>query len=77
MVLREAVTLTVTGLAIAMPCAYAFSRTLSSQLFGIAPTNFATWAGATLILCAAALVSSLLPASRASSIDPNIALRYE
>jgi ABC-type antimicrobial peptide transport system permease subunit len=77
MVLKEALDLLGIGLAVGIPCAYLLSRYVSSQLFGIAPTDPGTAAIAAAILAAVAAGAGLLPARRASSIDPIQALRHE
>jgi predicted permease len=77
LVLREVTILLGAGLVVGIPCAYALSRYVSSQLFGVSPTDMWTCAAAIAVLCAAAALSGLLPARRASTIDPLTALRYE
>jgi predicted permease len=77
LVLREVLLLFGIGLALGVPCAYALSRYVSSQLFGVRPTDLWTGASALVILGIVALAAGLLPARRASNIDPIQALRYE
>jgi predicted permease len=77
LVMREVLLLLVIGLAVGVPAAMALSRYVSSQLYGIEPQD-PQIAGATVLLLA--LVSSaagLIPAHRASRIDPILALRHE
>jgi ABC-type antimicrobial peptide transport system permease subunit len=62
---------------VGVPSAYVLSRYISSQLFGITPSDAATVAGAFAVLALMALCSATIPARRASSIDPIVALRYE
>jgi putative ABC transport system permease protein len=50
---------------------------LSSLLFGVRPTDIPTFVMAALILSTAGLLACLLPARRATRVDPMIALRYE
>ena len=52
-------------------------RLVESQLYGIKPTDPATIAAATLILCAATLGAALIPARRASAVNPTEALGFE
>ena len=52
-------------------------RLVESQLFGVKPTDPVTIAGATLLLTAAALGAALIPAYRASTVNPTDALRAE
>jgi putative ABC transport system permease protein len=57
--------------------AFAISRLLRSLLFGVTPTDAATYALAPMVLIAMALLASYIPAARATRIDPVVALRYE
>ena len=77
MVLREALILLGIGLGVGVPCAFLLSRYVSSQLFGVKPTDVWTAAAALLILAGVAAGAGWLPARRASAIDPIKALRYE
>jgi putative ABC transport system permease protein len=77
MVVRQAALLALTGLAIGLVLAFAASGTLRTVLFGVQPTDVATYAAVGVGLFAVALVASYLPARRASRIDPVTALRYE
>ena len=77
MVLREVLILLVVGLAAGVPVAYALSRYVSSQLFGVTPTDLWTGAASLAVLGLVALISSLVPVRRATAIDPIAALRYE
>ncbi len=77
MVLQEAFGLTAIGLTVGMPGAWLLSRYVSSQLFGVAPADPATGAAAAVILAAVAAIASVLPARRATMIDPAQALRRD
>ena len=77
LVLREVLMLVGAGLTVGVPAAYALSRYVSAQLFGVTPTDLGTCAVAIAILGLAAAVSAFVPARRASAIDPMTALRYE
>jgi predicted permease len=77
LVLRDALVMITVGTAIALPCVAALGRLVESQLYGIKPTDPATIAAATLILCAATLGAALIPARRASGVNPTEALRFE
>jgi predicted permease len=77
MVLRESVFVVGLGLMAGIPAALACGRYVSSQLFGLAPNDPVTIAGASVVLLAVALVASFLPARRAAMLDPLTALREE
>lgn len=77
LVLREVLLLLGIGLVVGVPVAYVLSRYVSSQLFGVPPTDLLTAGLAAVVLAAVAILSGFLPARRASNIDPIRALRYE
>jgi len=65
------------GLAIGVAAAIAFSGLLTRMLFAVAPRDAATLVAAPLLLGLVALVACLVPARRATRVDPSIALRIE
>src|SRR5213595_2729404 len=67
----------IAGLVIGMAAAFALGRLLTSQLFEVSAHNPALLGGATIMLAAIALVACLLPARRATLVDPVQALRTE
>ncbi len=77
MVMREVLMLLGIGLAVGIPAALALGRYVSAQLYGIEPHD--PWiAGATIaLLTVVSAAAGLIPAHRASRIDPILALRYE
>jgi predicted permease len=77
MVLRQGGTLALAGLVIGVAAAWAASRALSTMLHGVTATDFASYAGAVALLGLAALAANLVPALRASRVDPAMALRAE
>jgi ABC-type antimicrobial peptide transport system permease subunit len=77
MVMREVLLLLVIGLAVGIPAAMALGRTVSSQLYGIQPNDPRMAAWTVLLLTVVSAVAGLIPAHRASRIDPILALRYE
>lgn len=77
MVLRQGLLLVFAGLAAGFLASLALTRFLSSLLFDVRPTDVATSAGVAVLLTVVALLASYLPARRAASVDPMIALRYE
>jgi putative ABC transport system permease protein len=77
MVLRTGATLTGAGLAAGFLASLALTRLLASLLFEVRAIDLATSAAVAVVLSAVALLASYLPARRAASVDPTIALRYE
>jgi putative ABC transport system permease protein len=77
MVLRSGMTLTVLGLAIGLPIAFALARALAALLFGVEAADPFSFIGLPLILATVAALACYLPARRASRLDPLKALRYE
>ena len=77
LVLTGAMSLVLIGTVIGLVGAYAITRVMSHLLFQVAPTDLATFALVPLILLTVALVACLIPARRATKVDPLVALRYE
>jgi len=77
MVMKDAFELLGIGLALGIPCAYVLSRYVSSQLFGVVAADLGTAAVASVTLAVVAAGAALVPARRASTIDPIQALRHE
>ncbi len=77
MVLREVLMLAGIGIAASVPGALAASKLVESFLFGMRPNDPWALAAAVATLLVAALVAGYLPARKASSIDPMVALRHE
>jgi putative ABC transport system permease protein len=77
LILGYGLRLAVVGTVVGVGGAFAISRLLRSLLFGVTPTDAATYALAPMVLIAMALLASYIPAARATRIDPVVALRYE
>jgi ABC-type antimicrobial peptide transport system permease subunit len=77
MILRESLLVCAAGLALGLPLVYISVELLRSLLFGLAPRDPLTIAAAAFGIVAVTLLASLIPARRAASIDPQVALRYE
>jgi putative ABC transport system permease protein len=77
MIVLEGLRLAGAGLAIGLLSALAVSRALQSQLYGVSSADPLTYAGVAALIVAVAVVASLLPARRAASIAPLVALRSE
>jgi len=77
MVLREGLLLDVAGIGVGALALISFAMILRSQLYGVGPVNLLYGGGAALLLVAVTLVATMLPALRASRVDPMQALRFE
>jgi ABC-type antimicrobial peptide transport system permease subunit len=77
LVAGQGLRLAVVGLALGLLLAFAFTRALASLLFDVSATDPTTFAGVTTILLAVSLLACYLPARRATTVDPLVALRYD
>ena len=77
MVMREALTLVAVGIALGLGAAFALTRLVQAQLYGITASDPATLVVATIGLTAVACMAGYIPAFRASRVDAMDALRYE
>lgn len=77
MILRGAATLAGIGIGLGLLGALAFGQLLSSQLFGITATDPLTFGGLTLVLALVALLAGLVPALKATRVDPASTLHQE
>jgi putative ABC transport system permease protein len=77
MILSQGLRTIFIGVAIGIAGSLALTRTVQSLLFGITPTDPLTFGGVTLLLAGAAFLACLIPARRATKVDPMVALRYE
>jgi len=75
MILRESLTLVGVGAAAGMATAAAASRLVATMLFGLSATDPLTYGASASLLVVVALLASLLPALRASRVDPMVAFR--
>ena len=77
MVLRQGLELTVAGSVLGVIGAVALTRVMASLLFGVSPTDLATFTAVPVILIGTAMIASYIPALRATRVDPVVALRDE
>jgi predicted permease len=77
MVLKNAMTMALLGIAVGAVVALLATRLLSSMLYGVGATDPLTFVSVAGILAAVALLSSYFPARRATRVDPMVVLRYE
>jgi ABC-type antimicrobial peptide transport system permease subunit len=77
MVLRDGLGVVLPGVAIDLVGALSLSRLMKSLLYQVSPLDPLTFAVVPLVLVAVALLASLVPAARASRVDPAVPLRLE
>ena len=77
MILKQGLTLILTGVVLGLAGAWASTRALESMLFQVHARDAATFGGACLVLIAVGLLACYMPARRAAKVDPMEALRYE
>ena len=77
LVLRESFGLVAAGIVLGLVAAYGASGAVASLLFGLSPVDSVTYGAVPAILVAVALVASLVPARRATRVNPVVALRSE
>jgi ABC-type antimicrobial peptide transport system permease subunit len=77
LVMKEVVVLLGIGLALGIPAAIGLGRFVSAQLYGIQPNDPWIAVATVALLAVVSAIAGLIPAHRASRIDPILALRYE
>ena len=77
LVMKEVLLLLSIGLAIGVPAAFGLARFVAAQLYGVKASDPQIAVATMLALIAASTAAGLIPAYRASRIDPILALRYD
>jgi ABC-type lipoprotein release transport system permease subunit len=77
MVLRQGLAVAAFGVVLGLVAAWALAGAIESLLYELEPRDPATFAATAALLLAVALVASLLPARRATGVDPAEVLREE
>jgi len=77
LVVRQGVTLAAIGVVLGWLGAFGITRVIRTLLYNVTPTDPLSFGGVALFLAAMAMIASYLPARRATSVDPIIALREE
>jgi predicted permease len=77
MVLRQGMSLAAVGIAAGLAGALALTRVMSSLLYGVSATDALTFSLVAMLLAAIAAVAVYVPARRATTVDPMVALREE
>jgi ABC-type antimicrobial peptide transport system permease subunit len=67
----------ITGIVVGLGAAIGLTRLMSTLLFGVKPTDVATFVTVALMLAAIGVLASYLPARRATKVDPLVALKGE
>jgi putative ABC transport system permease protein len=77
LVVRQALILIAIGLGLGLAGSFVLTRVIQTALYGVTPTDPATFTGVSLLLILVALLACLIPTRRAVRVDPTVALHYE
>ena len=76
-VLGEGLRMTLSGIVVGLVAAFEITRVMASLLFGVRPTDLATFTAAVVLLFVITFLACFIPGRRAAKVDPMVALRYE
>ncbi|MGZ5474098.1 MAG: FtsX-like permease family protein, partial [Thermoanaerobaculia bacterium] len=77
MIVGQALRLVIPAIVAGLILSIALRHLIAALLFGVSPTDVATLAAVAVVVIAVSLLAAAIPAKRAASVDPTVALRYE
>jgi putative ABC transport system permease protein len=77
LVVGQGMALALAGVGLGLAAAAGLTRLMSTLLYGVSPTDAPTFVAVAVLLSAVALVACVVPARKATKVDPMVALRYE